>query len=60
MSKLHHQLFQDIFLISFLTFFIYLGLELRFEGIISNYFDLNILLLVMIISGAASAFGRRS
>lgn len=51
MNKLIAKFINDIFVISFITYVIYLGLELLFEGLISNYFDLNILLVVVLITG---------
>jgi len=56
MIKILSKLISDIFIISFITFVIYLGLELLFEGLISNYFDLNILLIVVFISGGVSVY----
>ena len=49
MSKIIPKIISDIFTISFITFVVYLGLELIFEGLISNYFDLNILLVLLIL-----------
>lgn len=56
MIKILPKVISDIFIISFITFVIYLGLELLFEGLISNYFDLNILLIVVFISGGVSVY----
>jgi len=49
---------QDIFVISFITYIVYFAIEILFEGIISNYFDLNLLLILIIITGAALVFLR--
>ena len=46
---------QDIFLISLITFIVYFGLELVAEGLVSNYFDLHILLGMIIVSGAVNS-----
>ena len=46
----------DLFVISFITYIIYLGLEFLFEGLISNYFDLNILLIIVFLSGSLSVY----
>jgi len=43
----------DIFYISLITYVVYLGLEFLKEGLISNYLDLNILLIVVVVSGIA-------
>ncbi len=51
MNKTIIRLSHYIFLISSLTFFLYLVLEFFFEGLISNYFDLHILLIVVVVSG---------
>lgn len=51
---------RDIFHISSVTFFVYLGLEFLFEGLISNNFDVHILLLVVVASGLVSlVLGRK-
>ncbi|PIW96037.1 hypothetical protein COZ84_00220 [Candidatus Kuenenbacteria bacterium CG_4_8_14_3_um_filter_39_15] len=39
----------DIFYISLITYAVYFMLELLKEGLISNYFDLNLLLIFIII-----------
>jgi len=51
---------REIFTVTFATFIVYLGLEFWLEGLISNYFDLNILLLIVIVSGLTSLFYRNS
>jgi len=49
--KVIKNIIYDIFVISFLTYVVYLALEFIFEGFVSNYFDLNILLVLVIVSG---------
>ena len=51
---------EEIFKVGFATYVVYLGLELWLEGLVSNYFDLNILLLVVIFSGLVTLFHRKS
>jgi hypothetical protein len=41
----------DIFYISLITYLVYFVLELIKTGLISNYFDLNLLLLWVIVFG---------
>ena len=59
MFKILPKLINDIFIISSLTFIVYLGLELLFEGLISNYFDLHILLVVVLVLGIVSVVLRK-
>ncbi len=49
--ELIKRIINDVFFVSLITFFCYLGCELMFEGIISNYFDLNIILIIVLVSG---------
>ncbi len=49
------KLINDLFAIQFVVFVAYFGFEFLFEGIVSNYFDLNILLVVTIVFGVVSA-----
>ncbi len=42
----------DLFYISLVTWLSYFVLELLKEGLISNYFDLNLLLIFVVILGA--------
>lgn len=42
---------KEIFLFSLVCFLIFFGLELIKEGFVSNYFDLNIVLVVTLITG---------
>jgi hypothetical protein len=42
---------KEIFLFSLVAFLIFFGLELIKEGFVSNYFDLNILLIISILFG---------
>ena len=51
MTILLKKLVEDIFYISLLTYGMYFILELFKEGLVSNYFDLNLLLLWIIIFG---------
>lgn len=44
-------LFQFFFIISIGVFFFFFALELIKEGLVSNHFDLNIILVVVIFSG---------
>ena len=48
------QLISDVFYISLVTFIVFLMLELLKEGLISNYFDLNLLLLISLAFGTAT------
>ena len=56
MKNFAKRLSQDIFLIATITFVVYFALELAFEGLISNYFDLNILIVVIIVSGGLKVY----
>ncbi len=51
MKNIFHQLISDIFYISLITFLIFFVLELIKEGLISNYFDLNLFLIFLILVG---------
>ncbi len=51
MKKIVLKIIDDIFYLTLITFIVYFVLELIKPGIISNYFDLNILLLSVIIFG---------
>ena len=42
---------KEMFLFSLVAFLIFFGLELIKEGFVSNYFDLNILLIISILFG---------
>ncbi len=43
--------FQDFFVINMSAFFFFFTLELIKEGLVSNHFNLNIILVVIIFSG---------
>jgi hypothetical protein len=43
-----------IFIFSLIFFFVFFALELVKEGFVSNYFDLNVVLLAVIVLGVAS------
>jgi hypothetical protein len=45
------RLIEEIFYISLITFLVFFVLELLKEGLISNYFDLNLFLIWTIIFG---------
>jgi len=47
--RLIKKITNDIFYISLITYAVYFMLELLKEGLISNYFDLNLLLIFIII-----------
>lgn len=49
MKNFFHTFITDIFYISLITFLIFFVLELIKEGLISNYFDLNLFLVFLII-----------
>lgn len=49
MTSLSKQLISDIFYISLITYVVYFVVELIKEGLVSNYFDLNLLLLWTVI-----------
>ncbi len=51
MSTFLKKLINDLFYLSLLTWLVYLVLELMKEGLISNYFDLNLLLVFVILIG---------
>ena len=51
MKNIIKKLIPDIFYISLITYIVYFVLELLKEGLISNYFDLNLLLIWVIIFG---------
>ncbi len=59
MQSILPKLIDDLFVISLITFVVYFGLEFLFEGLISNYFDLHILLLGTIVFGVVSVVLRR-
>lgn len=46
----------DVFYVAFFTYFVYLIGEILFEGLISNYFDLNKLLILVLFSGGLKFF----
>jgi len=48
MKYLFQKLIADIFYISLITFIVYFMLELIKSGVVSNYFDLNLLLIWII------------
>jgi len=45
------KLINDLFSLSLLTWLVYFVLELIKEGLVSNYFDLNLLLIFVLIIG---------
>jgi len=47
---------RDIFIVSLISFLVFFLLEQLKTGIISNYFDLNILMIIAIISGIIVIF----
>ena len=51
MTSLIKKITSDIFYISLITFVVYFVIELLKEGLISNYFDLNLLLIWTILFG---------
>ena len=51
MKNFLYKIVNDIFYISLITFVAFFVLELLKEGLISNYFDLNLLLICLIIFG---------
>lgn len=51
MTNIFKKFIHDIFCISLITWLVYFVLELLKEGLISNYFDLNLLLIFVIIVG---------
>ena len=53
--RLIKRLAEDTFYLSLLTWLIYFILELVKEGLISNYFDLNLLLIWVMLFGALNA-----
>ncbi|OIO17263.1 hypothetical protein COV56_01480 [Candidatus Kuenenbacteria bacterium CG11_big_fil_rev_8_21_14_0_20_37_9] len=56
MRKVIEKLTDDIFYISLLTWVIYFILELLKEGLVSNYFDLNLLLIFVIVFAIINSF----
>ncbi|KKS41279.1 hypothetical protein A3H03_03110 [Candidatus Kuenenbacteria bacterium RIFCSPLOWO2_12_FULL_42_13] len=48
------KIINDLFYISLLIWLIYFMLELLKEGLISNYFDLNLLLIFAVILGVVN------
>ena len=51
MNVLIKKIIEDIFYISLITYVVYFVLELVKEGLISNYFDLNLFLVFIILWG---------
>lgn len=51
LSPLIKNFISDVFLVSGVTFFAYLSLEILVEGFVSNYFDLHIVLVIFLASG---------
>lgn len=49
--RLIKKITNDIFYVSIITYAVYFMLELLKEGLISNYFDLNLLLIWTIVFG---------
>ena len=49
MKDLSKQLISDVFYITLITYVVYFVVELIKEGLISNYFDLNLLLLFVVV-----------
>ena len=58
MKKLLVKLVSDIFYIWLITYAVYFVLELVKEGLISNYFDLNLLLILIIVFGVLTSILR--
>ncbi|HOZ36951.1 MAG TPA: hypothetical protein PLR18_03950 [bacterium] len=56
MKEFLKKLTNDLFYISLLTWLIYFVVELLKEGLVSNYFDLNLLLIFVVILGAVNIF----
>jgi len=54
MQLIIKKLFNDIFYICLITFIVFFMLELIKQGLISNYFDLNLLLILAISLGVLS------
>jgi len=54
--RLIKKITNDIFYISLITYAVYFMLELLKEGLISNYFDLNLLLIFIIIFAILTIF----
>lgn len=50
------KIIEDLFYIALLTWVIYFILEMMIEGLISNYFDLNLLLIAVIGLGTLNVF----
>jgi len=51
-----YNIFRQIFLFSLFSFFLFFAFELIKEGFVSNYFDLNIILIIILISGLWTAY----
>lgn len=51
MKNIIPKIISDIFYISLITFIVFFVLELLKEGLISNYFDLNLFILWTILFG---------
>jgi len=51
MKILVKKIIEDVFYISLITYCVYFVLELVKEGLISNYFDLNLFLIFIILWG---------
>jgi hypothetical protein len=47
-----------IFIGSLIFFLVFFALELVKEGFVSNYFDLNIILMIVVVSGIISLFNK--
>lgn len=52
------KLIEDVFYISLLSWVIYFILELVKEGLISNYFDLNLFLIWVILFGVLNVINK--
>ncbi len=55
MKKFIQKLVPDILYISLITYIVYFVLELLKEGLISNYFDLNLFLIWIMIFGVLTS-----
>jgi len=54
MFALIKKILYDLFYIVLITYLVYFVLELVKEGLISNYFDLNLLLIFVVILGTVN------
>ena len=50
------KILQEFFLVSLTVFFVFFILELVKAGIISNHFDLNIILIIILLTGIGWVF----